>query len=178
MVVEAEVARSSCFLMPKDYVVTGKPMIVSTVLGSCVAVCLFSSMPQAAAMCHCVLPWRTANSGPEPVGYYVDETVQHMVAMMRKRGVVAGCTRAVLIGGSSMHEGPWIGPRGDSVGALNVRTAREALAAAGLSLVAEHVGGQTGRKVRFDTLTFDITVRLVSAGEDIVLPTAPARRSA
>jgi len=178
MVVEPEVARSSCFLMPKDYIVTGKPMLVSTVLGSCVAVCLFSSMPQAAAMCHCVLPWRTANSGPDPVGYYVDETVQHMVAMMRKRGAVAGCTRAVVVGGSNMHVGPWIGPRGDSVGALNVRTARETLAAAGMPLVAEHVGGHIGRKVRFDTLTFDITVRLVSAGEDIVLPTVPARRSA
>ena len=40
MVVEPEVARSSCFLMPKDYIVTGKPMLVSTVLGSCVAACL------------------------------------------------------------------------------------------------------------------------------------------
>jgi len=67
-------------------------MIISTVLGSCVAVCLFCAMPQAAAMCHCVLPWRTPGSGPDPVGYYVDETVQHMVAMMRKRGAVAGCT--------------------------------------------------------------------------------------
>jgi chemotaxis protein CheD len=176
--VAADISRSACFLMPKDYIVTGKPMIVSTVLGSCVAVCLFSSMPRVAAMCHCVLPWRGPAAAAEPVGYFVDETVQHLVAMTRKRGAAPGATRAVLVGGAGMHAGTWIGPKGDSVGALNIRTARETLAAAGIPLVAEHVGGPAGRKVRFDTLTFDITLRLVSAAEDIVLQTARPRHSA
>lgn len=128
---------------------------VTTVLGSCVAVTLFSP-GKFWAICHGVLPSRdysVARAGES--GHYVEEAIPAMLEQADIMRVLRSSLVAKLFGGSRIADITGY----ESIGELNVLAAEHQLAASGIELFAEDVGGTQGRKLVFVPQTGDVFVK-------------------
>ena len=141
------------FLQPGEILIARKPALISTVLGSCVAVTLFCPGQKVGAICHAMLP-----EGKEPGGKYLNQAMDLMLLRLAERGILPAAIEAKLFGGADMFETVGTG-KGVTVGCMNIRAARHALQQTGLALRAEDVGGPLGRKIQFNTETGEVLLR-------------------
>jgi chemotaxis protein CheD len=133
------------------------PTVVSTVLGSCISVCLVDRHNRAAGMNHYVLPLNPAGADSLRYGEVaLDRLLERMVQL----GCAPHELRAKLFGGASVL------PFGDSdtVGARNERTALDWLRVHSIPVLARRTGGKHGLLVRFNTGSGDVLVRRVISG--------------
>lgn len=130
--------------------------VLLTVLGSCVAVCLWDARLRIGGMNHFVLPG-------DPQGRtdtrYGAAAMPAMLAAMQCRGTRPQDLRAHVLGGAAVLPTAL----GETVGMLNVDFARGWLARLGVRVVGERVGGVRGMQVRFDTASGETYVRRLAA---------------
>ncbi len=143
------------FLLPGSCYCAVVPTVVSTVLGSCVAVCLWDRRRGVAAMNHFVLP-QYASGGQEL--RYGDRSIDHIVGEMEHYHCAASALEAKLFGGAEVLS--WGGPD-RSIGAKNVEIALARLESYRIPVTARHTGGQVGVSIKFFTGTGDVFVRRV-----------------
>lgn len=149
-----------CYLDPKRCVVTATPTLVSTVLGSCVGVTMHDPVSGVGGMAHAFLPYRREfPEDREAPCKFVDDALEHLLAACARLGASASRLEIKLFGGAEIMDRAASGGAGLRVGERNVLAAREGLAARGLRLLAEDVGGVRGRKVLFLTHTGGVWVK-------------------
>lgn len=137
-------------------------------LGSCVALVLWDRRQGVGVMCHVVLPTsRMAGAVTEPARF-ADTAVPWAVRQLLAMGCDPADLVAKIAGGASLFGGI-LAQGGINVGDRNVAAVREALVQARIPLVAEDVGGEQGRAVRFWPRTGRMEVRLVSGSRTAVL---------
>jgi chemotaxis protein CheD len=133
------------YLHPGEVHGIAQPSRVTTILGSCVSVCLFERDGVLGGMNHFLLP--SAPTVAAASTRYGDCAVDVLV----KRLLALGATRERLIakvfGGANVLHAFAEGSR--HIGAANVEMARVALARHGIPIGAEDVGGTRGRKLVF-----------------------------
>lgn len=145
------------FLSPGELHVSGEPAVIVTVLGSCVAVCLWDRLTGAGGMNHFLLP-RSAGSPPSP--RYGDVAVDILLEEMAALGCRSANLRAKLFGGAAVLP---FGAQSDTVGTQNVGVALSVLQRHGIPVVARRTGGQRGLFVRFHTTAGRVMVRELAA---------------
>ncbi len=144
-------------LNPGELFITHDPCLVVTLLGSCVAVTMFNTRLNFAAICHAMLPRpkrRSAISLASSERFrYLSEVIPAMVERFSNLGLVPREVEVKLFGGGNVIrvEERMQAPKG--LGHLNVETARELLVAHSLTIRASNVGGTVGRKIMFNTQT-------------------------
>jgi len=149
-------------ISPGELLFTKEPAIVSTILGSCVSLCLHSKKFRVGAICHCILPRQTK---PPAAGQfpYLDTAVPHMLKTMATRFGIAPTELTVkLFGGASVLQTAASGTDGISIGQQNITAALEALALFDLTPCVQKTGGATGYKIFFNTSTGEIFVRRIA----------------
>jgi chemotaxis protein CheD len=138
------------YLLPGELIVVrgDAPRTLTTILGSCVSVCLWDRRGRGGGMNHFLLPRR----GPEAprTARTGDVAVPVLVSKLLALGAERGDLRAKVFGGA--HVLPGLPARGVSLGNENVQVALGALRDAGVRLVSEDVGGTRGRKLAFNTV--------------------------
>jgi len=144
------------FLKPGEVIVTKKPMLVTTVLGSCIAVTLFSPSRRVGAICHAMLPWQRGDG--EDLRY-VDTAIMRIYRRMCELGGERDLV-VKLFGGASILEGGE-GENRQSIGRQNIASAEEVLARLRLSIISRDTGGGQGRKLLFCTRTGDVYLRRI-----------------
>lgn len=142
------------FLKPGFILVPKDPTIISTVLGSCVAVCVFDRKRRCGAMNHFQLPF--IDKAEAATARYGNVATLALIAMMVDSGSRIKDMEAQLFGGAC---NPRLGSR--NIGAENVRVARMVLTRKRIRIVSEDVGGERGRKIVFDSGTNQIAVMKV-----------------
>nr|WP_228530912.1 MULTISPECIES: GAF domain-containing protein [Myxococcaceae] len=121
---------------------------VSTILGSCVAVCLWDSRLRVGGVNHYLLP--TSPGGPDAAPHrYGDGAIPALVDALQALGSRRSQLQAKVFGGASVGAGPGAAEAANGVGARNVQQALRMLAVAGIPVVEEGVGGSRSRKLRF-----------------------------
>jgi chemotaxis protein CheD len=124
---------------------------VTTILGSCVAVCIWDRRPRWAAQS---LP---PSLRPPASPRFGDSAIALLIGRLLELGAHRGRLSAKVFGGACVLEAfradEW------SLGARNVEIAREQLAAASIPVVGEDVGGDLGRKLVFHVRTGAAWVR-------------------
>ena len=132
-----------------------EPSRLTTIVGSCVAVTMYSPRRRLGMLSHVVLP-KSRGGGDNPAKF-ADTAVPHMISTLQREGVLLSELTAKLAGGACMF--------GDSqfsrIGENNVQAVVEALEAAGIGIVARDAGGHSGRRVNFDLATGQVTVACV-----------------
>lgn len=141
---EDGVERRRVYLQAGQVFASAEPASVVTILGSCVAVCLFDPVARVGGMNHYLLPLsvereRSARFGNVALALLLDEVLA--------RGARKGNLRAKVFGGAGVLDG--FQRSGRSLGHDNVELALRTLEREGIPVVDGDVGGRKGRKVIF-----------------------------
>lgn len=140
------------YLLKPGYIFLSRdPVIVSAVLGSCVAVSLWDGSIHFGGMAHYLYPGaeRTTKA---PTAKYGDIAVSHLAAMFLREGAKKKNIRAQVFGGASISAESRI------VAEQNIAVARRVLKKLDIKVVSEDVGGDMGRKLIYNTFTNEAIV--------------------
>jgi chemotaxis protein CheD len=132
-----------------------EPVFLTTILGSCIAVALYSPRLRLGMLSHVLLPRSTG-----PTAYpakFADTAVPHMISVLQSHGVKAEGLVAKIAGGACMFGNC----KSMQIGESNIQVALAALADAGIRVAGQHVGGSLGRRVAFDLSTGNLTVECI-----------------
>lgn len=150
--IETDVPLQTVTLDAGDFFFGGGQTRVSTLLGSCVSITLWHPRKRIGGMCHYMLTERNTSRG-QPVekeldGRYANEAFTRFLRHVEAAGTRPGEYQAKLFGGGSM----FASENNDTmdIGLCNIDYGRQLLAAQGIALIAEHVGGSGRRKLHFD----------------------------
>jgi len=128
-----------------DFAVTADGAVLSTSgLGSCLGVGLYDEGAGVAGLIHVMLP--TAPTDAPNAAKYADTGIETLLNAMVDEGATPQRVTAKLAGASAMFD---FDSQDTSIGDRNVTAARATLGRLGVSVVAEDVGGDSGRSIRF-----------------------------
>lgn len=132
-------------------IVVKDPAVISTVLGSCVSICLFLPDKHFGGMIHYALPYQFDHNTDDDPLRYGDQAIPILIAEVKKL-TLAPITllKAKIIGGANCLVRA-SGGGFNNIGEQNIQMARDILSAHQIEVVGEHVGGEVGRKVYFYT---------------------------
>ena len=140
----AEEQPVTVYLHPGQLYVTPQSALVSTVLGSCVAVCLWDPVAGIGGVNHFLLP---SGKGPR----YGTDAMERLIEEMVGRGAFLARTIAKVFGGACVISS-FTGPR-QAIGPQNVDVALRALEAHSIPVRGQQTAGRRGRKLLFHTGT-------------------------
>ncbi len=142
---------------------------VETLLGSCVAVVMFSPRCRVGSVCHSMLPScrneEPCAGGCEQGPRYVDCAVQRMLEWFTKRGIQRRELVVKLFGGSDMFSAEEPTGTRKGIGRQNIERALQVIQEEGLRLAASDVGGLRGRKIIVKTYTGEVFLKRLSRSE-------------
>lgn len=142
------------YLYPSALFSHKEPHIVSTVLGSCVAVCLWDKERQWGGINHFLLPLWNGQGLASPK--YGNISIGMLIKKMENMGSNRKDMIAKLFGGAHMNM-----QYSDTfmIGVRNVELAQDELKEAGIKIVSEHVGGDFGRNILYHTATGEVLLK-------------------
>jgi len=163
--VAAERADKTTHVLQGSFHVTGDPKeMLTTVLGSCVATCLYDPAVRIGGMNHFLLPLPSQHRVGEAGFRYGTQAMELLINALLKQGAQKSRLEAKLFGGSQMDAG--LGP----IGERNAAFARRFLQTEGISCVAESLGGTMARRLRFWPATGLVRQMLIQPCHDLVHP--------
>lgn len=145
---ELTVAVEKFFLYPANIFVATRPTCITTILGTCVAVCLWDVKTRIGGMNHFLLPLWNGEGLASPK--YGNIAIGKLIEKMEYHGVERRHLIAKIFGGKANSEG---GSVAYSIGIRNAAIARQMLKEYNIPIVAENVSGDWGMNIRFDTST-------------------------
>lgn len=157
-----------------EFAVSKKPATLETILGSCVAVCLWDANRRIGGLNHYLLPFE--QPGTPLSNIYGATSIDAMVHQVINTGADINSLQAQIFGGGSV-----LIPSEDvfNVGMENIRIARKKLHEYDIPVIGERVGATHGIRVVFKTYTGEVTIRPLgempyhnSAAENIIRRTA------
>lgn len=153
-------------LHPGDCRVSDRPVTLYTLLGSCVAVCLYDPVRRVMGMNHFLLanrryPRETPTLASD-AGRYGIHAMEILVNSLMKLGAERRRLRAKAFGGGDVLGHGGNGDEGFlGVGAVNVRFVREFLTSDRIPLEAEDLGGDYGRQIYFTGNDYSVYLRKI-----------------
>jgi chemotaxis protein CheD len=151
-----------------DYAIRQGGHVLTTIgLGSCVAIALYDRETQIGALAHILLPSQAMSRETGNPAKFPETIVPLMLEEMRELGTRNARVSAKIVGGASMF-GTLVSNSGINVGERNVIATREALAAAGVPIVAEDTGLDYGRSVYFHLADGRLEVRSLKKGDRVI----------
>jgi len=135
-----------------------RPIELVTSVGSCVAICLHDSSKMCGGLAHIMLP-DSSIAPHEPLpAKFADTAVPALIEAIAEAGGRTTRLSAKIAGGANMF--PTMNAL--NIGMKNIEAAKIALAKERISLIGEDIGGSTGRRITFSTVTGVTTVRRFS----------------
>lgn len=144
--VDISAALPTHYLHPGIIFVSAQPHLVTTVLGSCIAVCLWDPHACIGGINHYLLPLWNGEGLPTP--RYGNIAIPLLIDKLKEHGCLPSRLVAKIFGGATMWGG---NETVFSVGERNASFAYRFLAEQNISILGADIGGDSGRKVIFDT---------------------------
>lgn len=124
------------------HVSTDANVVLTTILGSCVAACIRDPLAGIGGMNHFLLPFGEAKDGQGQLRYGV-HAMELLINDMLRRGCRRDRLEAKLFGGGRMVQGL------RDVGRQNAEFAKHFLSSESIRFVGGSLGGEGGRRVQF-----------------------------
>lgn len=128
--------------------------MVTTVLGSCVAVCLYDETAGIGGINHYMLPFWNGNELASPK--YGNIAIESLIKKLERLGASKANMVAKVFGGANQLN------HTVGVGNRNIKIAQEMLEELKIKIVAKSVGGEKGRKINFNTSTGEVFMKYVT----------------
>lgn len=149
-------------------VVRSPAKIRTSGLGSCVGVVVYDLNKQVAGLAHIMLPDSSLSKNKDFNKFkYADTAIDILVEKLLELSASKFNLKAKIAGGAQMFNLPnskdvmRIGPR-------NVEAVIERLKKHRIPIVAQDVGGNSGRTIEFDPVTGKLKIRTVNKGEKFI----------
>ncbi len=144
------------FLYPSTLFASNQPYLVNTILGSCVAVCLYDPASHIGGINHYMLPFWNGEglASPKYGNIAIEKLVEKMLMLGCKRNNII----AKVFGGgevidtqiSQFH-----------VGERNILVAQQVLKEMKINITGQSLGGKNGRKIQFNTQTGAVLQKII-----------------
>lgn len=163
---DEEFQRPGVKLLPAELFATRDDLALTTVLGSCVAACLYDPVLKIGGMNHFMLPGAPVDESKDPAWGTrygtpaMDTLIQDLLALGARRERL----EAKVFGGAAVLSGL----SKLNVGARNAAFVRDHLAQAGIRLVAEDLEGPDPRRVTFLPATGLVRLRRLPRNDNLL----------
>lgn len=137
-----------------------QPTEITTVLGSCVSVCLFDSVNHIGGMNHILLPGNPDLKLFNDSARYGVNAMELLINQMLKLGAHRTSFRAKVFGGGQMLTDT---PQVYTPGKDNARFVFNFLETEGIQVDSFNVGGAYGRKIHFYTHSGEVLMKKIKA---------------
>jgi len=148
---------------PGDRFCTRDPIDIKTLLGSCVAACLFDPVAHVAGLNHFLIAApryaRTMPLNITEAGRYGIHAMELLINDMMKLGASRDRLKAKVFGGASVLE--LSSDNFTCVNEVNQRFIKEFLATEEIPVLSEDLGGGLGRVIHFHTDTYKVYRRFI-----------------
>lgn len=124
-------------------IVSDGAAVLTTILGSCVATCMFDPLARVGGMNHFLLP---GDIGAEGMKYGVN-AMELLINGLLQQGASRTRLQAKLFGGANVINNL------SDIGAQNAAFARRFLQTEAIQIIGESLGGDRARRVRFWPMT-------------------------
>jgi len=152
-------------LYPADIYVDKTPCQVTTVLGSCVSVCLHDPVLEQGAINHFILPhW---NGSDLATMKYGNTAIIRILGELLTLGSRYENVVAKVFGGSEVLVST---PTNFNIGKRNIQIAFEILYEFKIPILLSDVGGNQGRKITFNTFSGDVEYDFIRKKESGKIP--------
>lgn len=145
---------SKHYLMSSNLFASDQPYLIDTLLGSCVAVCLWDSHLKIGGVNHYMLPLWNGEGLASPK--YGNIAIEKLLEKMLSLGSRQSRLVAKLFGGAHQFD------QGDltiQIGDRNISVAHSMLNDLRIPVISSDLGGEKGRKIRFYTITGEVWMK-------------------
>lgn len=160
---EPEAVISEVHVQPGESHLVREPVLLRTVLGSCVGITFWAPRLGLAALCHPMLPCipnkasMSVAAGRRYVDYAIRDLARQFDSMRARRGEVV----VKLFGGGDVLLVTNEATR-PTVGKMNCDAALRVLEEEGFQVAASSLGGRSGLHIQFNTATGEVLLRRLS----------------
>jgi chemotaxis protein CheD len=144
------------FLYPAAIFASKTPHLVTTILGSCVAVCLYDPVVKIGGINHFMLPLWNGQGLASPK--YGNIAIEKLIEKMSSLGCEPTRLQAKVFGGGEVIQS---NVSQFNIGERNIRIAYDMLEEYKIPIVGQSVGGKYGRKILFNTETFEVKQKII-----------------
>lgn len=147
---------STHFLYPSTLFFSREPHRVSTILGSCVAVCLYDPILRIGGINHYMLPFWNGQglASPKYGNIAIERLVENMISLGSKKSNI----KAKVFGGGEVIDASI---SQFHIGDRNIKLAMEMLEELRIPVIAQSVGGKLGRKIEYCTQTGEVKQKYI-----------------
>jgi chemotaxis protein CheD len=145
-------------LMPGSIFFSPEPHRLMTLLGSCVAVCLWDSQKRMGGMTHSLVP-RSGKVNDAAAHHATDAAILELIRRMGEAGCRPAFMQAKLFGGFNALQGM---RRANRIGAANIEAATHILKQHSIEVVAKEILGDGGMVICQDTGTGEVVGRKIA----------------
>jgi chemotaxis protein CheD len=139
-----------------EYFATQEDMIIHTILGSCISVCLFVPGMNLTGINHFMLPANPLHNELKKPGQYGINAMELLFAEFVKKGINIKSLHAKVYGGGNITRTT----NKENIGSNNIKFILEFLDIEKIPVIEKDVGGFLGRKVLFFTRTHEVVISL------------------
>jgi chemotaxis protein CheD len=144
------------FLYPAALFASDSPHRVSTILGSCVAVCFYDPITKIGGINHFMLPYWNGQglASPKYGNIAIEKLLEKMISLGSKKTNI----RAKVFGGGEVID---TNISQFQIGERNIKLALEMLEELRIPVIAKSVGGKFGRKIEYCTESGEVKQRYI-----------------
>lgn len=136
------IGENQYYLQPGYIFVSTEPYTMTTVLGSCVSICIWDEKKSFGGMNHYI--YSNPTEKDKRTAIYGSVAIPHLIKLMGEMGSSLEDLRVHLIGGAQNSQ-----MTASRVGKENILIADKILKNYGLKILTRDIGGTVGRKVVF-----------------------------
>jgi two-component system chemotaxis response regulator CheB len=147
------------YLFPGKAAAFKEETIISTLLGSCVAVAIHDPTTGIGGLNHYLLPEVMPNESPNT--RYGEFAIPFLIDECVRLGANRGKLQAKIYGGGNVIS---ISSLGEGIGKRNIEIAEQTLKKAGIPILERNVAGESARTIKLNTSNFDVLHHSTSSG--------------
>ena len=153
---------ASFFLFPSSLHVGKTETNIMTILGSCVAVCIWDKATGIGGMNHFMLPLWNGKGLASPK--YGNIAIKKLIQKLENSGVSMSRMQAKVFGGGEVLE---TGNNTFMIGKRNIAIAFELLSEYKIPVISSSTNGKLGRKIIFNTKTGKVKLHYINQTKSI-----------
>lgn len=173
MITLPDKATRRVIIEPGEYYVSRRNEVISTLLGSCVAACLFDPVNRVFGMNHFLLAYRH-HAQNQPIlqsdeGRYGVYAMELLINAMMKHGAKRSNLKAKCFGGGNVLKLREDKLNKQSVGDVNVEFIKAFLQTEKIPMISSCLGGNHGRNVYFVGTDYAVFIKKIGETQELLL---------